>query len=67
MSADQPRIVRLPLAVLAVVLVLGLWWSATTPSSESSSGSPRSTVTSSAPDTSTLPYVSLRVIEAGGR
>ena len=57
MSADLRRIVRLSLAVFAVVLVLGLWWWANTPSSESSSGSPRSGVTTSARDTSGLPSV----------
>ncbi len=57
MSADQRRIVRLSLAVPAVVLLLGLWWWANGPSSESSSGAPHTTVTASARDTSGLPSV----------
>ena len=57
MPADQRRIARLALAVVAVVLVLGLWWWATGPATEQSSGSPRTTVSAAARDTSGLPSV----------
>ena len=57
MSADQRRILRASLAVLALVLVLGLWWWAKGPSTAQSSGPPRTTVSASARDTSGLPSV----------
>ena len=57
MSADLRRIVRLSLAVLAVVLVLGLWWWASGPTTDQSSASPRSTVAASGRDSSGLPSV----------
>ena len=77
MSADLRRIVRLSLGVLAVVLVLGLWWWASGPSTDLSAGAPRNTVAASGRDTSGLPSVqaadlpqearrTLELIAAGG-
>lgn len=57
MSADLRRIVRLSLGVLAVVLVVGLWWWASGPSTDQSTGSPRHTVGASGRDASGLPSI----------